>query len=53
MNWRLTPREKRKYEAAKRLGLTIQLVQNGWAGLSAKDTGRIGAALRHSTEKQE
>lgn len=51
MNWRLSPREKRKYEAAKRLGLTIQLVQNGWAGLSAKDTGRIGAALRR--EKQE
>lgn len=53
MDWWLTPREKRKYEAAKRLGLTLQLVQNGWAGLSAKDTGRIGAALRRPEEKQE
>lgn len=51
MTWRLTPREKQKYEAAKRLGLTIQLMQNGWAGLSAKETGRIGAALRR--KKQE
>lgn len=53
MDWRLTPREKQKYEAAKHLGLTLRLMQNGWAGLSAKDTGRIGAALRRKREKQE
>ena len=46
MDWRLSPRQKRKYEAADRLGLRSRLLENGWPGLTAKETGRIGAALR-------
>ena len=44
--WRLTDKEKRKYETAERLGLTGKLLASGWAGLSAKDAGRIGGAMR-------
>ena len=53
MEWRLDPNEKRKYAAAEQLGLTRQLMQQGWPGLSAKDTGRIGAALRRMPKNQE
>lgn len=53
MDWRLSPQQKRKYQAAERLGLTARLLENGWPGLSAKDTGRVGAMLRHSPRKQE
>lgn len=53
MQWRLNEKEKRKYEAADRFGLTSRLLENGWPGLTAKETGRIGAALRHSPQKQE
>lgn len=45
-NWRLSEREKRKYETAERLGLTDRLRESGWAGISAKDTGRIGGSMR-------
>lgn len=31
-----------KYRAAERLGLTDKLLQVGWGGLSAQETGRIG-----------
>ncbi len=51
--WRLAYHQKRKYEAAERLGLRSRLLEYGWPGLSAKETGRIGAALRHSGAKQE
>lgn len=44
--WRLTEKEKRKYEAAERFGLTSRLLENGWPGLTAKEAGRIGGALR-------
>lgn len=44
-NWRLTAAEKRKYLLAQRLGLTGKLRALGWAGLPAKDTGRIGGML--------
>ena len=45
MSWRLGDQEKRKYEAARRFGLTEELAEKGWAGLSAKDAGRIGGSL--------
>ncbi len=51
--WRLDPHQKRKYEAADRLGLVSRLLENGWPGLTAKETGRIGAAMRHPPQKQE
>lgn len=44
--WRLDEKSKRKYEAAERFGLTARLLENGWPGLSAKEAGRIGGALR-------
>ena len=44
-SWRLTEREKRKYAAAEQLGLMETLRQTGWAGLSAKEAGRIGGKL--------
>ena len=44
--WHLTEKEKCKYETAQRLGLMEKLLENGWPGLSAKDAGRIGGAMR-------
>lgn len=43
--WRLSDKQRRKYEAAERLGLTQALLDKGWAGLSAKEAGRIGGSL--------
>ena len=51
MSWRLGEQEKRKYEAASRFGLTKELAEKGWAGLSAKDAGRIGGSL-HGKRKR-
>ncbi len=53
MTWRLSHQQKRKYEAAEALGLTARLRECGWAGLTAKETGRVGAAMRHPPQKQE
>ena len=53
MNWRLNPQQKRKYEAAERLGLLGRLQECGWAGLSAKETGRVGALMRRMPQIQE
>lgn len=44
--WRLNEKEKRKYEAAERFGLTSRLLEDGWPGLTAKEAGRIGGALK-------
>ena len=44
--WRLSEKDKKKYEAAERFGLTPRLLEAGWPGLSAKEAGRIGGALR-------
>ncbi|MBQ8312988.1 MAG: hypothetical protein IJX84_07285 [Clostridia bacterium] len=49
--WRLDEKAKRKYAAAERFGLTETLMQTGWAGLSAKDSGRIGGSLKAKREK--
>ena len=53
MGWRLDPRQKRKYEAAERLSLTSRLLENGWPGLTAKESGRVGAEMRHRLKNQE
>ena len=37
----LTRQERRKYEIARELGLLDRVKAVGWAGLSAKETGRI------------
>ncbi|MGB9680363.1 MAG: small, acid-soluble spore protein, alpha/beta type [Thermoanaerobacteraceae bacterium] len=35
-----------KIEAAKELGLIDKVKKKGWAGLSAEETGRIGAMVK-------
>ena len=37
--------ERLKYEVAEELGLTERLLQVGWAGLTAGETGRIGGIV--------
>ncbi len=49
--WRLSEEEKRKYALAERLGLLDELAEKGWAGLPAKETGRIGGMLRRGKGK--
>ncbi len=38
-------RDLLKYEIATELGLLEKLVENGWGGLSAQETGKIGGIL--------
>ncbi|MCR6546077.1 small, acid-soluble spore protein, alpha/beta type [Dehalobacterium formicoaceticum] len=37
--------EKMKLEIAEELGLTDKVKQEGWAGLSAAETGKIGGLM--------
>ena len=53
MTWRLSAQQKRKYQAAECLGLTARLQESGWAGLTAKESGRVGAAMRRPPKIQE
>ncbi len=46
MDWRLDEKTKQKYRAAENLGLIPRLRESGWAGLSAKESGRVGAKMR-------
>lgn len=41
----ITPQERLKYEAASHLGLLPRLMEVGWGGLTAGETGRIGAEV--------
>lgn len=38
-------REKMKYEIAEELGLSEKVKTEGWGGLSAEETGRIGGLM--------
>ncbi len=38
-------RETLKYEIAEELGLTDKIKANGWSGLTAEETGRIGGLM--------
>lgn len=42
-----TNRERSKYRAAEAAGLLDRVLEVGWAGLSAKESGRIGGILAH------
>ena len=42
-----TSRERNKYRAAEAAGLLDRVFEVGWAGLSAKESGRIGGILAH------
>lgn len=47
-----TPKERNKYRAAQAAGLLDRVLEVGWAGLSAKESGRIGGlAARMNREK--
>lgn len=41
----LTKEERMKYEIARELGLLDRVREVGWAGLTAKETGRIGGLI--------
>ncbi len=40
-----TIEDKLKYEIAKELGLMDKINEVGWAGLTAKESGRIGGLI--------
>lgn len=48
-----TDRERDKYRAAKAAGLLERVLEVGWAGLSAKESGRIGGILAHMNQGEE
>ncbi|SHH01460.1 small, acid-soluble spore protein, alpha/beta type [Tepidibacter thalassicus] len=41
----ITENDIMKYEIAKELGLMDKIKESGWAGLTAKEAGRIGGLL--------
>lgn len=41
----LTPDEKMKFEIAAELGLFERVMADGWGGLTARETGRIGGLM--------
>ena len=47
----LTERERAKYRAAKEAGLLERVLEVGWAGLTAKESGRIGGRLAHRQDQ--
>ena len=50
----LSPRDRKKYEIARELGLLDRVAQVGWGGLSAKESGRIGGKMgRKRTGKRQ
>ena len=42
-----------KFEIAKELGLTDKIKEVGWAGLTAKESGRIGGIMTSRKKKQQ
>ena len=48
----LSREERMKYEIAQELGLLDRVREVGWAGLSAKETGRIGGLITQQKRKQ-
>ena len=54
-NMRMPPSQKmrRKYRAAEAAGLLDRVLEVGWAGLSAKESGRIGGLAAHMTQEKD
>lgn len=46
-----TEKERRRYRAAEAAGLLERVLEVGWAGLSAKESGRIGGILSHMNQE--
>ena len=47
-----TSRERNKYRAAEAAGLLDRVLEVGWAGLSTKESGRIGGILAHMDQEK-
>ncbi|MCI7735929.1 MAG: spore protein [Clostridiales bacterium] len=47
-----TERERSKYRAAEAAGLLDRVLEVGWAGLSAKESGRIGGLMSGRMRKK-
>jgi len=47
-----TLKERSKYRAAEAAGLLERVLEVGWAGLSAKESGRIGGILAHMEQEK-
>lgn len=45
-------RERIKYEIANELGLTDKVKKNGWSGLTAEETGRIGGIMTQKNKEE-
>ena len=50
---KLTREERMKYEIARELGLLDRVREVGWAGLTAKETGRIGGLIGQKKRKRK
>lgn len=48
----MTEQEKMKYEAATELGLIDRLLEVGWGGLTAGETGQIGGRVAQMKRRQ-
>lgn len=48
-----TQRERSKYQAAEAAGLLQRVLEVGWAGLSAKESGKIGGILAHMKQGKD
>lgn len=42
---KIKPEDKLKYEVAEELGLLDKVLKEGWKGLTAKETGKIGGII--------
>lgn len=48
-----TEKERNRYRAAEAAGLLDRILEVGWAGLSAKESGRIGGILSHMNQEKK
>lgn len=48
-----TMEDQWKYEIASELGLLDKVLSNGWGGLTAKETGRIGGLITVRKKKMK
>jgi len=48
-----SPNDRLKYEIACELGLSDKLKKEGWSGLTAAETGRIGGILTTRKKAQK
>lgn len=44
-------KEALKYEIAQELGLADKILEHGWKGLTAKESGRIGGIMNKRMNK--